>query len=407
MTQASCVEVQDASPSVVQRFRDNALLAGIDDHICRQLEDKIKVVEYRRDEVIFEENEPGSSLYLIAEGSIKISKKGRAGQQETLAYLMANDFFGEMALVDIGRRSAQAVAVEQVVAGRIDREGWNLLLQLAPHQVLGNFTRSVTQRLRHNNQHFIEEVMRSERLALIGSTISSIVHDMNNPISCILCACEVIERANTGGLIGEAAELIRLAVRKMENMTRELIDFSRGHTQLNVERFEVADLIRTIEAEFAAYRPQVELQTEIYYSGPIEADRHRLLRVFSNLVRNACEAMEQTEEKLLRLSVTQVDGCVRFQISDTGCGIPAHLLPRIFEPFMTHGKTNGTGLGLAISKAVVEAHGGSISVHTAEHGTTFIIDLLAPEPAAAVLAWPRLTAMPAKVTAVGPVEAAV
>jgi signal transduction histidine kinase len=407
MTTAICAGATDDNPSALQCFRDNALLAGIGDPIYEGLQDKIQVVEYRADEVIFEENESGSSLFLIAKGSVKISKKGRAGQQETLAYLMANDFFGEMALVDIGRRSAQAVAVEHVIAGRIDREGWELLLQCAPHQVLGNFTRSVTQRLRHNNQHFIEEVMRSERLALIGSTISSIVHDMNNPISCILCACEIIERANAGGLVGEAAELIRLAVRKMENMTRELIDFSRGHTQLNVERFEVADLIRTIEAEFTAYRPQIELQTEVYYSGPIQADRHRLMRVFSNLIRNACEAMAQSEKKLLRLSVTQVDGCVRFQISDTGCGIPAHLLPRIFEPFVTHGKANGTGLGLAISKAVIEAHGGSISVQTTEGGTTFAIDLRAPEPAAAVLAWPRLPATPAKVVAVGPLEAAV
>src|ERR1043166_675477 len=396
MTQTSWAEVREASPSVVQRFRDNALLAGIDDHICRQLEDKIKVVEYRSNEVIFEENEPGSSLYLIAEGSVKISKKGRAGQQETLAYLMANDFFGEMALVDIGRRSAQAVAVERVVAGRIDREGWDLLLQLAPHQVLGNFTRSVTQRLRHNNQHFIEEVMRSERLALIGSTISSIVHDMNNPISCILCACEVIQRSNPDGLVGEAADLIRVAVRNMENMTRELIDFSRGHTQLNLESVAVADLVRAIEADFAGYRPQFELQTEVFYNGSIEADRHRLLRVFSNLVRNACEAMAQSEQKVLRLSVTHVSGCLRFQFSDTGCGIPAHLLPRIFEPFVTHGKSNGTGLGLAISKAVIDAHGGSISVTSSEQGTTFAVDLPTGDADPFALAWPRVSLIPEK-----------
>src|SRR5438874_88091 len=85
MTEAICVEARDDNPSVLQRFRHNALLAGIGDHIYRRLEDKIHVVEYRPDEVIFEENEPGSSLFLIAEGSVKISKKGRASQQETLA----------------------------------------------------------------------------------------------------------------------------------------------------------------------------------------------------------------------------------------------------------------------------------------------------------------------------------
>src|SRR5438552_3960265 len=323
MTETTPLEISHRDLRDRPSFRNNTLLAGIGHQIYDELADKTTVIHYKPNEIIFEENEPGGSLYLIANGSVKISKKGRAGQQETLAYLMESDFFGEMALVDAGKRSAQAAAVDHVVVGRIDRDGWDLLLERAAHQVLGNFTRSVTKRLRHNNQHFIEEVMRSERLALIGSTISSIVHDMNNPISCILCACEVIQRSEPDGLVGEASELIRVAVRNMENMTRELIDFSRGHTQLNLEQIRVADLIHAIEADFAAYRPQVELRTEIFYNGPIQADRHRLLRVFSNLVRNACEAMVQSEEKILHLSVTQLDGWLRCQISDTGCGIPA------------------------------------------------------------------------------------
>src|SRR5436305_2686808 len=127
-------------------FRNNALLDGISEEIYAALADKITVIHYRPNEIVFEENEAGDALYLIAEGSVKISKRGRAGQQETLAYLIQGDFFGEMALVDTGRRSAQAATVDQVVLGRIDRDGWDLLLHLAPQQVLTNFTRSVTAR---------------------------------------------------------------------------------------------------------------------------------------------------------------------------------------------------------------------------------------------------------------------
>jgi signal transduction histidine kinase len=360
-------------------FRGNALLDGISDEIYGALVGKITVIDCRPNEVIFEENEAGNALYLIGQGSVRISKRGRAGQQETLAYLMEGDFFGEMALVDTGKRSAQAAAVDEVVVGRIDRAGWDLLLQRAPQQVLANFTRSVTARLRHNNQHFIEEVMRSERLSLIGSTISSIVHDMNNPISCILCACEVIRKSEPNELVGEATELIRGAVRNMENMARELIDFSRGQTHLNLESVMIEDLVEAIEADFARYRPDVELHIETLYDGAIQADRHRLLRVFSNLIRNACEAMAKSDEKRLILAVKPTDAGLRCEISDTGCGIPAQLLPRIFEPFVTHGKSNGTGLGLAITKAVVEAHGGAIAVQTGDRGTTFTIDLPVPE----------------------------
>ena len=362
-------------PADYRRFRKNQLLAGISEQIYLELAGKIQVLDCAPREIIFEENEGGDSLYLIGQGSVKISKRGRAGQQETLAFLMEGDFFGEMALVDAGKRSAQAAAVDRVRVGRIDRDGWDLLLQLAPQQVLANFTRSVTARLRHNNQHFIEEVMRSERLALIGSTISSIVHDMNNPISCILCACEVIRKSNPDKLIAEATALIRGAVRNMDNMTRELIDFSRGETHLNLEVFPVNDLVEAIEADFSRYRPENELRIDCSNSGSIKADRHRLLRVFNNLIRNACEAMATSDEKRVTFAIRQSGSGLRFEISDTGCGIPQQLLPRIFEPFVTHGKANGTGLGLAISKAVVEAHRGNISVKSDEHGTSFTIDL--------------------------------
>ena len=357
-------------------FRANQLLCGISAAVYRQLAPNVDLVRVKPSEIIFEENDPGDCLYLIARGSVKISKKGRGGQQETLAYLMAGDFFGEMALIDGSRRSAQASAVDDVLLGQVDQADWDLLLRLAPREVLNNFTRSVTKRLRDNNQHFIDAMMRNERLSLIGATISSVAHDMNNPISCIRCACEAV-RANhqDAELVDEATELIRDAVGKMENMTRELIDFSRGHTQLHVQTIAISELLRDLEPDFAKCRPIVDVRIELLCDDTIAADRHRLGRVFSNIIRNAREAMTNTDTKVLTFAVRHVDSSVRFEIADTGGGIPAELLPRIFEPFVTHGKPGGTGLGLAISKAVVEAHRGSISVKTCGQGTTFRIDL--------------------------------
>jgi signal transduction histidine kinase len=356
-------------------FWKNDLLAGISHEIYGRIANKIEVQHFAPDEVIFEEDDAGDCLYLIAQGSVKISKRGRGGQQEMLAYLLEHDFFGEMALIDSGKRSAQAAAVGHVMLGRIDHAGWDLLLRLAPHEVLGNFTKSITKRLRQNNQHFIEQVMRTERLSLIGTTISSIVHDMNNPISCILGACEIIRAKNQDEVVAQMAGLIREAVGKMDTMTRELIDFSRGKTNLNIQSVSVGEFIHNLDADFGKCRPIVDVRIEVLYEGPIAVDRYRLLRVFGNLIRNAREAMTKTERKMLRFAIKRIESRVRFEVSDTGCGISAELLPRIFEPFMTHGKSNGTGLGLAISKAVVEAHRGSISATSNEHGTTFQIDL--------------------------------
>jgi signal transduction histidine kinase len=361
-----------------QLFRENELLRGLSDAVHVQMQHKIDIVHCEPGEVIFEEDEPGNSMFLIGEGSVKISKRGRAGQQETLAYLLAGNFFGEMALVDSGKRSAQAAAVDSVTLGRIDREGWDLLLHLAPHEVLSNFTRSITQRLRDNNQKFIEEMMRNERLALLGSTIGAVMHDMNNPIMCIRGACEVMRATLHDELTSKMSGLIRDAVEKMEAMTKELLDFTRGKTQLNLQTVNVSEFLRQLEPDFARCRPFIDVRVEMLYDGTLHVDRHRLLRVFANLIRNAREAIGPKEGNILRLVVRKIDNQVRLELSDTGPGIPAEILPRVFEPFMTHGKTNGTGLGLPISKAVVEAHGGTISVSSSERGTTFTIDLPAP-----------------------------
>ena len=323
------------------------------------------------DEVIFAENDPGDCLYLIAQGSVKISKRGRGGQQETLTYLLANDYFGEMALVDSGKRSAQA-------SGKIDRATWDLLLHLGPHEVLGNFTRSVTQRLRQNNQHFIEQMMRSERLSLLGTTISSIVHDMSNPITTILGACQVIQSSAHDDLIKQMSGLIREAIDRMETMTRELIDFSRGNTELKLKSVSVSELVKQLEPDFVKCRVGCDVQVAVGFEGALRIDRHRMLRVFGNLIKNAREAMKMGNPNVLRFAVQRCGSLVQFDVSDTGHGIQKEILPTIFEPFTTHGKAGGTGLGLAISKAVVEAHGGTISVQSGEAGTTFRIEIPLP-----------------------------
>ncbi|MEP7014013.1 MAG: ATP-binding protein [Verrucomicrobiota bacterium] len=356
-------------------FLNSTLLAGIDEETYARLRQKIEVIHCVSGQILFEEDEPGDSLYLIARGSVKISKRGRAGQQETLAYLMAPDFFGEMALIDSGKRSAQAAAMEETVLGRIDRDSWDLLLRLAPHEVLSNFTQTSAKRLRHNNQRFIEEMMRNERLSLLGTTISSIMHDMNNPIMCIRGACEVMRATIHDELTNKMAGLMSDAVATLEAMTRELLDFSRGKTQLNIRSISVAELLRLLESDFSKCRPIAEVRVDMLYDGLLHVDRHRFARVFGNLIRNAREAIAHSPVRILRFTIKPIETGVRFEVSDTGHGIPPDLLPRIFEPFVTQGKTNGTGLGLAISKAVVEAHQGTISVTSSDKGTTFRIDL--------------------------------
>jgi signal transduction histidine kinase len=367
---------RESAVEETDRFAHNSLLVGLGPEIFSRVSREIEVLTFAHGQVVFEENQPGDCVYLIAEGSVKISKRGRGGQQETLAYLAVNDYFGEMALVDGGRRSAQATAVGDTVLGRIGLQTWDLLLNLDPQAILSNFTRSVTQRLRANNQHFIEEMLRNERLSFLGTTVSSIAHDMNNPISCIMNACEVIRRATRDELGEQMTAIIGDSVKSMEAMTRELVDYSRGQTQLNLGLVSVPELVQQLEPDFAKCRVGSDVQTAVGFSGSIMVDRHRILRVFRNLIKNAREAMKAGDPNVLRFEVRKLDSFnLQFEVSDTGHGIKSELLPKIFEPFVSEGKSSGCGLGLAISKAVVEAHEGTIAVRSSPSGTTFTITL--------------------------------
>jgi signal transduction histidine kinase len=105
-------------------------------------------------------------------------------------------------------------------------------------------------------------------------------------------------------------------------------------------------------------------------------DRARIVQVLSNLIGNALKFTP--EGGLVRASARTRDGSVEFQVSDTGCGIPVDRLPHIFERYWHADRAagGGTGLGLYICRGLVEAHGGTLTVHSAEgRGATFSFTL--------------------------------
>lgn len=118
---------------------------------------------------------------------------------------------------------------------------------------------------------------------------------------------------------------------------------------------------------------------DIRYEGNIFVDFARFLRVLFNLIKNAREAMPNGG--IFTFGTDLVDGQVVIRMSDTGIGIPAEILGKLFEPFVTHGKTHGTGLGMAMAKSVVTAHQGTVSVASVPgSGTT--VEIRLPVPAA-------------------------
>ena len=86
---------------------------------------------------------------------------------------------------------------------------------------------------------------------------------------------------------------------------------------------------------------------------------------------------------ILTIETESLNGQIVIRISDTGVGIPAELLPKVFEPFVTHGKKHGTGLGMAIAKSVITAHQGEISLSSVQ-GSGTSVEIRLPAPSSAV-----------------------
>jgi signal transduction histidine kinase len=373
--------MSSALAKAFDQLAQNRLFEGIESDLLNEIAPNVHVVQLNTDEIIYREGDRGDLLYLVGEGSVKISKAGRGGQQETLGFVRSGNFFGEMALLDGTPRSAMATAVEPTVLGAVDEPTFQHILELAPSRLHMNFLRLVSERLRSVNSHFINEFMRTERLNLVGAMANSIIHDLKNPICIIRCCTDLIAGEGNDPHLHELTSMTNKAVDGMLAMTQELLDYARGSTTLSCETVSIWRLLDELNQQALRLLPgqNIQFAKHIRYDGNVIVDLARFIRVLCNLIKNAREAMPSGG--ILTMSTDLVDHQVVIRISDTGIGIPADILPKLFEPFVTHGKLHGTGLGLAIAKSVVTAHQGKISVGSV-HGSGTTVDIRLPAPPA-------------------------
>jgi PAS domain S-box-containing protein len=240
------------------------------------------------------------------------------------------------------------------------------------------------------------EQRRLDRLAVLGQMAASVAHEIRNPLVTLSLGIGYLERklAGQGQEYETTLQRLRHQVDRLSQIMNEFLTFSRPR-QLEFARCEVTELLDQVLdlSEQAFEEKDLTLHRE-YDSQSIELylDAEHMERVFTNLVFNAVDAMEEgdafylrartlpTEQWLTEHEGTELQGpftpemlCLEFE--DTGAGMPPDVMAHIFEPFYTT-KSAGTGLGLAITQRIVEEHGGHIEVESQEgQGTTFTVSL--------------------------------
>lgn len=216
------------------------------------------------------------------------------------------------------------------------------------------------------------EIKDKEHLVQLGTMAAIVAHELRNPLSIIEGTNDIIKMKYCKN-DDEIFEFIPKEINRLAVLIEDFLNFAR-EPQLTVEKLDVSTLLGYIKmslSENEADRLQIEpLSSEV----EIYTDQNLLKQALLNIVKNAMQATEQGGNVSIKI-VKQKKQLYKIVVKDNGQGIPAEILPKIFEPFFTS-KQRGTGLGLAITKRVIEQLKGRIAINSvANESTEVIIDL--------------------------------
>lgn len=230
-----------------------------------------------------------------------------------------------------------------------------------------------------------EELFQSEKLTLLGKLAGEIAHEINNPLSGLIMATQMlIEDVETGHI--DPAEIldelkgIENDARRCKDFIEKVLDFSR----MLPEKKEIFNVNNTIEDSLILVARQAALDNVLIEKDFAPSDllifgsTNNLQQVIINAVNNARDALAPGGGTVTLKTYPLVKNRKKLaviEINDTGRGIPANVMCRIFDSFFTT-KEKGTGLGLSVSKRIIEEHGGTIHIsNRKEGGASLIITL--------------------------------
>jgi len=291
--------------------------------------------------------------------------------------------------------------VESLQAATRQTEALNQALELRVQERTAELRQS-TEQLRSeiaNREQMEEELLRARKLESLGVLAGGIAHDFNNFLTVVRGNIEMTkERLDQGEPVQEILDDTASACRRAELLSSQLLTFAKGGApvrRLTSLKKLVTDAVQLVRAG-SSIGATVSIADDLRFA---HVDPGQIGQVLHNILLNARQSMreggiiEVRAENAPRSEAGDDSPRVRITIRDYGCGIPADILPRIFDPYFTT-KTGSSGLGLATAYAIVVKHAGHIVVSSKPGvGSVFTIDLPAsyeaPAAQAPVVAKPQ------------------
>ncbi|XXR92803.1 ATP-binding protein [Sorangium sp. So ce406] len=223
-----------------------------------------------------------------------------------------------------------------------------------------------------------EELIQAGKMAAIGTLVAGLSHELNNPVAIILMNAQLVLKRQRDGqglpderLLSKVLRTIEQQAHRCSDLTRALLDYSRGKT-IGRELCDVAAALRRAHELSAprAYERGVHLEVNSATAAPLPTvlvNPAQLDSALLNVIGNAIDATPRggaVEVEAHPVPCRDIEG-VQFEVHDTGCGIRAEDLERLFEPFFTTKPPGrGTGLGLALTQRFIQGNGGNIRVES-------------------------------------------
>ena len=344
----------------------------------------------------------GKEIVTVAED---LSRAERQALQNLLdrhrRLLLASVAVVALLVIAIGQLLSRRVArplkqmeesMEAIAAGRL-----NKLEMTADDREIVSLTQAFNHVLRELELRQ-GQLVRSEKLAALGTLLSGVAHELNNPLSNISSSCEILAEEIAGTDLAFKKELLGQIdgeTWRARRIVRSLLDYSRDR-EFHREPLRLARLVEeTLRLVKGRIPAQVAVVNRIPEDLAVSGDKQRLQQVFFNLIGNAVEAVAGAGEiaigarrvntataprsgrGLVFGQCTAQGEAVEIEVRDDGQGIAPEILPRVFDPFFTTKEVGkGLGLGLFIVFEIVEEHGGCIAVESEPgKGTSFFIRL--------------------------------
>lgn len=348
--------------------------------------------------VIFDDGSSDTDgMYVILQGSVKIFKiiQDPADRQQAIAILKSGNYFGDMALLEEETRSAGALALDDCELLFLSKESFNELINQnldTAHLILTQISKVMSKRLRDTNNLFREVVSwgyraRKEVRDLKSNFLSTISHELRTPIHSIQGFSTLMKDSKDTDLETQQkfVEIIMTESKRLGDLINNLISLAEiefGSIVLERQPASLSEVFHTAFESQKADAQEKNIECTFDIPDPLPAvfiDVQRMALACEHLINNAVKFTPYG--KRVSFKIENEPHALNIHFMDTGKGIPAKYIDRIFDKFYQVDQSNtrefeGAGIGLTLARQIVQLHGGSIIVTSKEgEGSTFTIHL--------------------------------